>query len=172
MTRCGNIGKVGPTIFHSFGVKIPEAIPFRDTLKPPGIMFNDALPDEWTVDIAQVIKLEGQQRQQLLTARYAQAMAELSTGEVCLVAPAFAGAYTIPLPGPGLNTWQNFEFPTMQRNPHITKVTEVVNQPRYDRSTGWEPNKPQYSLLPPSNADTTVSFLPVAFHPSLLCDYC
>ena len=161
MTKCGNVGNIGPTIFYSFGATTIQTRGFRDTLSPRGVMFNDALPDAWTLAVANAVNLAGQDRQSLLVARYGQAMASLSKGEVYFFAPAFANPYTIPNPGPP-NVWRSYEFPTLQRNTGdnaITKVTSVVNTPPYAQSLGWQPNDPQYALLPPSNADTIVSLI-------------
>ena len=158
MIKCGNIGKSGPTIFYSFGATTTEARGFRDTLSPRGVMFNDALPGAWTIDVGNAVNLAAQDRQALLIARYGQAMASLSKGEVYFVAPASANPYTIPNDLP--NVWRSYEFPTLQRNTGdnaITRVTSVVNTPPYAQSLGWQPNDPQFPLLPPSNADTIVS---------------
>ena len=173
MLRCGNIGQTGPTIFYSFGTRTPEARGFRDTLTPVGNMFNDVLPGDWFVgsgSVGEAINIVAADRQALLVARYGQAMAELSKGEVFLVVPPFADPYTPPLDPPGVtpNVWRNYEFPTLQRNTDITQVTRVINAPPYDRSPGWLPNDPKYSELPPSNADSQVSAL-LCFFPKKKC---
>ena len=159
MIKCGNVGNIGPTIFYSFGATTIQARGFRDTLSPRGVMFNDALPASWTFDLSRAVNLAGQDRQAILVARIAQAMAELSKGEVFFFAPAFADPYTIPNPGPP-NVWRSYEFPTLQRNTGdnaITRITKVINESPYARSLGWQPNDPQFSLLPSSNADAIVS---------------
>lgn len=159
MQRCGNVGQTGPTIFYSFGAKTPEARGFRDQLNPPGNMFNDALPGDWFGSVNNAVNLVAAGRQDLLVARYGQAMAELSNGEVFLVVPPDKGPYTNPLPGGPPNVWRRYEFPTLQRNSAITKVTKVVNANPYDRETGWLPNDSNYPELPASDADSQVSCL-------------
>lgn len=123
-------------------------------------MFNDVLPDEWFVgpgSVGEAVNLVAGGRQDLLVARYGQAMAELSNGEVFLVVPPAADPYTIPNKLP--NVWRNYEFPTLQRNTDITKVTKVINAAPYESQTGWLPNDPNYAELPPSDADSQVSSL-------------
>ncbi|MCJ1272037.1 hypothetical protein MMC22_011943, partial [Lobaria immixta] len=137
MTRCGNIGRTGPTIFYSFGTMTSQARGFRDTFTPKGNMFNDVLPDEWFVgpgSVGDAVNLVAAGRQDLLVARYGQAMAELSNGEVFLVVPPDAHPYTIPTRTP--NVWRNYEFPTLQRNTAITRVT-VINADPYEKQPGW-----------------------------------
>lgn len=160
--RCGNIGRTGPTIFYSFGATTIEARGFRDTLNPRGNMFNDALPGGWFVgpgSVGDAVDLVAAGRQALLVARYGQAMAELSNGEVFLVVPPDANPYTIPRPGGPPNVWRLYEFPTLQRNAAITQVTKVINASPYDRQTGWLPNNPNYAELPPSDAGSQVGSL-------------
>lgn len=161
MQRCGNIGQTGPTIFYSFGAKTIEARGFRDSLEMKANMFNDALPTGWFTDVGNAVNLVAADRQALLVARYGQAMAELSNGEVFLVVPPGSDPYTIPRDGPGErpNVWRHYEFPTLQRNTAITQVTGVINAIPYDRNTGWLPNNPNYADLPPSDADSQVNSL-------------
>lgn len=157
MVKCGNIGQAGPTIFYSFGATTPQARAFRDTLKPAGNMFNDCLPDDFTKTLAKGCDLSNPQRQSVFVSRYAQAMAEISKGEVFLVVgpDAANGAYTTPRET--ANVWHDYEFPTLQRNQAITKVTVVPSKPPYVQKHGWAPSDTQAIKLPYKSADTLAS---------------
>lgn len=158
MTACGNVGR-GPTMFYSFGVATKTArTSFRDTLTPRAIMFNDALPDSWTVALNKVSRFQLHEgtSQTILTQRWATALARLSKGEVFLVVKnrdgdnGGVGAYQLPNSDDNLiNVWRDFEFPALQRNTAITRVTCVAINDNLRRHTDWEPNNAaRYPTLP------------------------
>ena len=153
MKLCGKVGK--NTIFYSFGARTSEVVPFRDSLEGGGVMFNDALPGDWTRVMAKKFPiLERTIPQQVLAARWGEAMASLAYGEVFLVTADNLGAYTIPNPprlGEGPNVWRFAEFPTLQRNKLVSKVTRVENAPPFRRTVDWEGFK-NYPELPESQA--------------------
>ena len=127
-------------------------------------MFNDLLPSGWLVgrgSVGEAVNLVGGGRQVLLVARFGQAMAELSHGEVFLIVPPDINPYTITKDtfDRTPNVWRQHAFPTIQRNSAITQVTTVINAAPYERQTGWLPNNPQYLVLQPSNADSQVNSL-------------
>lgn len=135
MQACGNVGSA-PTIFSTFGaatVQVRKGL--RDTMDPKGIMWDDALPREF-MDMVNgrkktQFKLDVPQRKVVFNARYAQAMAELSSGEVFLGVLNYdgdfggQGAYQNVRSGdrPEDNVWIQWEFPHLQKNPHVEKVT-------------------------------------------------
>lgn len=156
-------GVVGPrTIFYSFGARIQDVVPFRD-LKD-GVMFNDALADEWWLALAKIERfhLDIQGRQSVFVARFAEALASIVWGETFLAIPKERvggpatddGAYTIPNDDGTVNVWRFFEFPTLQRNQLVTKITlvDVTTRDGSGKQTfptheGWLPNNPNYPEL-------------------------
>jgi hypothetical protein len=147
---CGNIG-TGPTVFYSFGATtIQVRTGFRDKLTPPGVMFNDALGEEWWAEV-----IAGRQdffisgtgaRSDYFRNLFAVAMAQASSGEVFIVTksrtgdavpPGQPGAYQNPISSP--NIWRDYEFPTLQINPGVTKVTSVDITNNYQTTTDWTP---------------------------------
>lgn len=166
MRTCGLIGQGGrPTVFYSFGATTVQArTQFRDTLTPKGVMFNDAIDENYwnTVLNVQKFHMDIQARMTVLVARYAEAMATVSTGEVFFVVKNFngdgggQGAYQMPLPGnPGPNVWRAYEFPTLQRNSGVTRVTSVDLSNGLARSVDWQPNQ-GLEELPASGASGLV----------------
>ena len=157
MRTCGLIGQGGrSTVFYSFGVATVQArTQFRDTLDPKGVMFNDALDEGYWNSVLNVPKfhMDINARMAVLVARYAEAMATVSTGEVFLVVKAYdgagggRGAYQNPLPGDNtINVWRNYEFPTLQRNSAVTKVTSVDLTDNLKRHVDWQPNSGDQEL--------------------------
>ena len=151
MRTCGLIGQDGrSTVFYSFGVATVQArTQFRDTLDPKGVMFNDALDEDYWNSVLNDPKfhLDINGRRAVLVARYAEAMATVSTGEVFLVVKKYdgegggQGAYQNPLPGDNtVNVWRNYEFPTLQRNAAVTKVTSLDLTDNLKRHVDWQPN--------------------------------
>lgn len=157
MTACGNVGR-GPSMFYSFGVPTVEArTKFRDTLTPRAIMFNDALPESWTTAVGKVLRfqLDQPKAHTVMAQRIATALAKLSKGEVFLVVKnrngdhGGVGAYKNPNPNDNLiNVGRNYEFPAIQRNTKITKVTCVALTDNLQRHTDWEPNNSKYQMYP------------------------
>ncbi|BCR91413.1 uncharacterized protein ACHE_70256S [Aspergillus chevalieri] len=134
METCGNVG-TGPTIFYSFGAETIEVRkPVRDTKNPKGVMWNDALDASYTEMLAKrknTFKLDRPERQKVYNARYAEALASLSKGEVFFGVLHYNGkygghgAYQNVRTGesPEDNTWIQYEFPTLQHKSRATKVT-------------------------------------------------
>ncbi|KAI1405230.1 hypothetical protein F4819DRAFT_444509 [Hypoxylon fuscum] len=149
MKACGNLG-AGPTIFYSMGattVQVREG--FRDKLNPKGVMFNDALGQKyWDTVIYARPEFginENQARQAFFRDIFAIAMAKASQGEVFLVTatrkgdanpPGDPGIFQNPLTLP--NIWRQMELPNLQRNPAITKITNVVVEENFKRTTDWK----------------------------------
>lgn len=69
-----------------------------------------------------------------------------------------AGPNTTPADSKS-NFWRKYEFPTLERNNAITQAIKIINAALYDRQAGWLSNDPNHLELPPSNADSQVSFL-------------
>lgn len=162
MRTCGLVGQGGrSTVFYSFGATTKEVREtFRDTLNPKGVMFNDALDDDyWEIVLkARRYRLDLSNRNTVFVARYAEAMAQVSSGEAFIVVENYNGkggghgAYQQPLAGDNApNVWSSYEFPTLQRNPAITKVTSVDLSNKLNQHVDWEPNK-NFRLLPASTA--------------------
>ncbi|KAI6092235.1 hypothetical protein F4821DRAFT_225183 [Hypoxylon rubiginosum] len=142
---CGNIGD-GPTIFYSMGattVQVREG--FRDKLKPQGVMFNDALGQSWwdkVINGRQEFHINGNQaRQDFFRNLFAIAMAQASSGEAFLVTKTREGAGGKPgifqEPNAYPNIWRQMELPTLQKNPAITKITNVVVDLKFAKTTDW-----------------------------------
>ena len=166
MKTCGLIGQGGrSTIFYSFGATTFDArTGFRDTLNPKGVMFNDALDEDYWDTVISVTKfhVNDAARQTIFTARYAEAMATVSTGEVFIVVKNYngegggQGAYQMPLPGDSNdNVWRLYEFPTLQRNADITKVTSLDLSDNFQRHVDWQPDSDDQEL-PESGASDLV----------------
>ena len=161
--NCGNIGNGISTIFYSYGAATKDIRPFRDSLKPQGSMFNDALPQPWFRAVSKAYPdVCKHDEAAVLTARLAEAMAELSQGEAFLglskaVYDKGKGAYSEPRPEPKdpskpeRSVWLEFEFPTLQRNSAITKVTLVVpsGNSKFETHLGWKPGDGQPILPEP-----------------------
>lgn len=166
MKTCGLIGQGGrSTIFYSFGAKTVQVrAGFRDTLNPKGVMFNDALDGDYFNTVINVPRfhLDHTARQKIFTARYAEAMATVSTGEVFIVVKKYngegggQGAYQMPLPDDSnVNVWRLYEFPTLQRNTDVTKVTSVDLSNNFQRHVDWQPDSGDQEL-PQSGASDLV----------------
>ena len=166
MTTCGLIGQGGrSTVFYSFGATTLQArTQFRDTLNPKGVMFNDALDDNYWNSVINVpnFHLDNAARMSVFVARYAEAMATVSTGEVFLVVKNYdgegggQGAYQNPLPGTTTpNVWRLYEFPTLQRNAAVTKVTSIDLGNNLNNHIDWQPNSGDEEL-PASGASDLV----------------
>ncbi|KAL8726756.1 MAG: hypothetical protein Q9181_005935 [Wetmoreana brouardii] len=165
MQTCGLIGAGGrSTVFYSFGATTVEArTKFRDTLNPKGVMFNDALDADYWDNVLNLPKFHMDQsaRMTILVARYAEAMATVSTGEVFFVVQKYNGdggghgAYQLPTDTTNPNVWRAYEFPTLQRNPAVTRVTSVDLSNNQNQHVDWQPNNndPQ---LPASGASDLV----------------
>ena len=165
MKTCGLIGAGGrSTVFYSMGATTVQArTKFRDTLNPKGIMFNDALDENYWNKVFDAPKfhLDQAERTTILVARYAEAMATVSTGEAFIVVLKYngdgggQGAYQLPKDTSNPNVWRTYEFPTLQRNPAITKVTSVDLSNNQHQQVDWQPNNndPQ---LPASDASDLV----------------
>ena len=78
--------------------------------------------------------------------------------EVFLVMTPHAGPNTTPADAKS-NFWRKYEFPTLERNNAITQAIKIINAALYDRQAGWLSNDPNHLKLPPSDADSQVSFL-------------
>ena len=152
MRTCGLIGQDGrTTVFYSFAATTPQARTLvRDTLQPKGVMFNDALDGDYWNSVLSVPKfhMDDSRRSAVLIARYAEAMATVSTGEVFVVVKNYngggggQGAYQLPLPGTtDPNVWRTYEFPTLQRNAAITQVTSIDVTNNLARHVDWQPNQ-------------------------------
>ncbi|PVH70902.1 hypothetical protein DL98DRAFT_540457 [Cadophora sp. DSE1049] len=145
---CGNIGS-GPTVFYSFGATTVEVrTGFRDKLTPPGVMFNDALGEEWWSEVIAgrpEFGISGTgARADYFRNTFAVAMAKASVNEVFIVVrsrtseaipPGLPGAYQNPIMSP--NIWRDFEFPTLQANDDVMKVTSVDISNNYAQTTDW-----------------------------------
>ena len=125
-------------------------------------MFNDALDEDYwnTVLNVQRFRLDLASRTAVLVARYGEAMAQVSSGEAFIVVLHYngqgggEGAYQQPLAGNNdPNVWSLYEFPTLQRNPAITRVTSVDLSNNLNQHVDWEPNQND-ELLPVSTAST------------------
>lgn len=148
----------------------------RDTLTPPGVMFNDALlgDDEYlnmiythpnyAMDDNTNKNAQGMTRQNVFVARYSEALATVSTGAILFVVNARdngqpgggLGAYQSPLPSDIIpNAWRTYEFPTLQRNPGVISVTSIDATNGFARTVDWQPNNNDEEL-PPSNAASLV----------------
>lgn len=167
MRTCGLIGQGGrSTVFYSFGVATVQArTQFRDTLDPKGVMFNDALDEDYWNSVVNVPKfhMDISARMSILVARYAEAMATVSTGEVFLVVKAYdgqgggQGAYQKPLPGDNTpNVWLLYEFPTLQRNAAVTKVTSLDLTDNLKRHVDWQRNSGDEELPASPASDLVV----------------
>lgn len=152
LRACGLVG--ANSIFYSFGADYKDVKVFKDSKK--GVVYNDAMGDEWWLLLGATprFQLAYQPRQDVLTARFSQAMASLTRGETFLALPAdfmghwtWRGAYTIPNPDGKMNMWRSFEFPQLQRNPLVTKITliDVTTKDSNGKHTfpqrvGWLPD--------------------------------
>ena len=161
MRTCGLIGQGSrSTVFYSFGATSVEArTRFRDTLDPKGVMFNDALDLDywnWVVNVAN-LHMDNPVTRAVFVARYAEAMATVCTGEVFFVVKKYngdgggQGAYQNPLPGYRPNVWRLYEFPTLQRNAAVTKVTSIDLSDNLKHHVDWQPNS-KGEELPASGA--------------------
>lgn len=133
LRSCGIFG-TGPTVFYSFGAETTQVrAGFRNKLNPPGVMFNDALGDEWWLGPKSVplqrldFRLDDANRMVYFRNLFSVAMAQASVGEVFIVVKSRTSEATPPgLPGASQNPktspnlWRDFEFPTVQRNAAIT----------------------------------------------------
>ena len=174
MRTCGVVGQGGAqTVFYSFGcTTVIARTNVRDTLTPPGVMFNDALlgDDEYlrmiythpnyAMSDTTNKNPQGMTRQNVFVARYSEALATVSTGAILFVVNARdngqqgggLGAYQNPLPSDVIpNAWRTYEFPTLQRNPDVTSVTSIDATNGFTRTVDWQPNNNDEEL-PPSNA--------------------
>lgn len=164
MKTCGLIGAgARSTVFYSFGATTVLArTKFRDTLNPKGVMFNDALDEGYWNTVINVPNFHMDQaaRTTVFTARYAEAMATVSTGEVFFVVAKYngdgggQGAYQMPTDS-GTNVWRAYEFPTLQRNSAVTKVTSVDLSNDQNKHVDWQPNNGDEEL-PASGASDLV----------------
>ena len=84
-------------------------------------------------------------RLEVFNARFAEAMASVSSGEAFVVVKNFdgdyggQGAYSNPNPADVQpNAWLLYEFPTLQRNPAITKITSVDINNNYNQHIDWQ----------------------------------
>ncbi len=105
MMSCGNVGN--NSVFYSFGARTEDVRPFRDTLNPKGTMFNDALDDYYVRAIAPLgndwfhlsdITVRGtsglnynMNRQDIFTARYSEALAQVSSDTAYIVVLRYEG---------------------------------------------------------------------------------
>lgn len=191
MRTCGVVGNNGAsTVFYSFGVGTPETRPnVRDKLTPKGVMFNDGLlsDGDWYTKVAENRRFNiadptvmsdptknsfNMKRQNIFVARYSEALARASAGEVFIVYRDrvglggkdgdLDGAYQLDIPAdpnsgnpeqknPLPNAWRTYEFGTLQRNSAVTKITGVETNNNYAKTTDWEPNK-GLKVMPPSIA--------------------
>lgn len=167
MRTCGLIGQGGrSTVFYSFGATTIEArTRFRDTLNPKGVMFNDALDDDYWNTVINVpnFHMDDPNRSTVLVARYAEAMATISTGEVFLVVAKYngdgggQGAYQMPQAGDTrTNVWRAYEFPTLQRNSAVTQVTSVDLSNNLNQHVDWQPNNNDEELPASGASDLPV----------------
>ncbi|KAI4175505.1 MAG: hypothetical protein LQ343_001705 [Gyalolechia ehrenbergii] len=150
MKTCGLIGAGGRnTVFYSFGAPTAQArTKFRDTLSPKGVMFNDALDADYWNKVVNLTRFHMDQstRKPVLVARYAEAMATASTGEVFVVVQKYngdrggKGAYQLPTDTTNPNMWRAYVFPTLQRNSAVTSVTSVDLSDNLNRHVDWQPN--------------------------------
>lgn len=129
MRSCGNMDGRS-TVFYSFGASTPDARPFRNTLQPQGTMFNDALDDYYFENVLRDVEKFGltvPSRGAVLTARYAQAMASVSSGTAYLVVRSYGGdpvanrggrpgIFQNPLSPNDGNIWIPYEFGKLQQN--------------------------------------------------------
>ncbi len=158
MRTCGIVGD--KTIFYYFGARAAEVAPFRD--QKNGVMFRDVMDDDWwkRLQANPAFRLEDQARQRLFIARFYEAMADESHGEVYLTVPRdiirAGGAYVLPKNRPD-NLWHDLWFPRLQQNPHVTKVTLVDitttegNRQTFPEHQGWLPLDDKYPELPYNN---------------------
>ena len=167
MRTCGLIGQGGrSTVFYSFGATTVDArTKVRDTLDPKGVLFNDALDEDYWNLVINVAKfhLYDDRRHAVFVARYAEAMATVSTGEVFLVVKNYngagggQGAYQNPLPGDtNKNVWRSYEFPTLQRNAAVTQVTSIDLSDNLERHVDWQPNSNREELPASGASDLPV----------------
>ena len=138
MRACGNVGD--NSVFYSLGAHTGDARPFRDTLDPPGTMFNDALDTWYSKYVINTIPKfglvstntgtdtlnRGLTRKDIFTARWCEAMATLATGTAYVVIKNYNGDSVANQGGrPGVfqnpidsnrNLFKLYEFGTLQRN--------------------------------------------------------
>lgn len=158
MQTCGNVG-TGPRIFYSFGAKTVQVRkPVRDTKNPKGVMWNDALDNTYTDMLharEKKFRLGLSSRQKVYNARYAEAFASLTKGEVFFGVANYTGSDETGDEGPGGhgayqnvkrnhkpedNVWLQYEFPTLQHKSQATKVTTFsVSNGSYN--VDWERRK-------------------------------
>ncbi|KAI9884424.1 MAG: hypothetical protein M1823_003778 [Watsoniomyces obsoletus] len=154
MRTCGIVG--AKTIFDSFGDRTDEVTPFRD--QKEGVMFDDAMEDDWWRKMHEnpTFQLRDPSRQRAFIARFIEAMAEMSRGEVYLAVPGdiitIGGAYASPN-NRKHTFWHDLWFPRLQRNPLVTRVTLVDittkehNQQTFPQHEGWLPSDKRYPEL-------------------------
>lgn len=135
MKTCGTVG-TGPSIFYSFGATTVEVrTGFRDKIDPRGVMWNDALDEQYLDEVLKArqadFRLDLPNRLTVYTARYAEALATVASGEVFFAVKHYdgdgggKGAYQLPDQTKVTNVWRAYEFPTLQRNKAVTKVTSI-----------------------------------------------
>ncbi|KAH8586001.1 hypothetical protein B0O99DRAFT_695901 [Bisporella sp. PMI_857] len=156
---CGLVGSM-PTLFYSFGITTAQAREWRDNtehgLGGKGIMFNDALDDDWW-KMVEKFKPIPPLRDKALVARFSAALAIASRAEIFLVTGSEVanggGAYTVP--HDPKNHWRKWEFPKVQRNALVTRVTVVDGGTSpFNRKLGWLPfHEDKYPGLPENDAD-------------------
>ncbi|KAJ5168914.1 uncharacterized protein N7482_004508 [Penicillium canariense] len=138
-------------------------------------MWNDALDEQYVDEVLQArfmdFRLDLPNRLIVYTARYAEALAMVASGEVFFAVKSFdgegggQGAYQLPLQG-AANVWRSYEFPTLQRNSAVTKVTSIDISNNNHKSVDWQPNKgleelpasTASSLVPPAPATCNAKF--------------
>lgn len=162
MRTCGIVG-TGPTIFYSFGATTVQVrTRFRDTLDPRGIMWNDVLDEKYGDEVLKKrfadFRLDIPTRLTVYTARFAEAMATVASGEVFFAVKNYdgegggKGAYQTPTTS-GINVWRTYEFPTLQRNKDVTSVVSIDINNDNSRSVDWKPDG-DMELLPASGASS------------------
>ena len=161
MKTCGNVGV--NTIFYSFGATVTEIkTTFSTTLQPPGVMFNDALDSQYWTDVLSAnpnFRLDDIPRMQVFVARYAEAMAQASTGKAYVVVGqrngegGGVGAYQLPTDTSSTNVWRAYEFPTLQQNTAISSVASVDQSNDFSQTIDWQPDDGN-EILPYVDADT------------------
>src|SRR5579862_1617378 len=164
---CGNLGE--NTVFYSFGASTTDArSKFRGTLNPIGVMFDDALDEQyWTeviwdprFNLADATQVNNIDRWHVVAYRLSQAMAKGSTGDAYVVVPqrngpaGGVGAYQLPPPNIRPNVWRTFEFPVLQQNSNIKRVLSVDVSNNYQATVDWESGNSGQQVLPVTDADS------------------
>ena len=163
MLTCGNIGSDDVrSVFWSYGATTADMEHFRDQLTPPGSCYYDLLDQEYSDRVFTRFNLHASfERNERFVQRASQAMASISRGEVFLVLLQRQGQYggvgifQDPKPNDHLtNIWTENEFPTLQRNPAVTRIISVDVSNNFHQDVDWANGVPGVPLLPPSTANT------------------